>query len=581
MVHWQMRRDRASRRRDDVVVLRGIVDKVSAMLAYWDSEQRCRFANRAYERWFGVTPESLIGKHISELLGPIYPLNKPYIEGALRGEPQEFEREIPDPQGGPSRHSLANYIPDVVDGVVRGFYVLVTDISDVKRSEMEQTVLAETGSLLASSLNYKKTLAMIPELITPRVADMCIIDMFDDDAKLERLTVKHADPTKAELAEALARLPLDPQHTLGARARETREPQLLENITPEFIEAMAQNAEHARLLRELGPRSALVVPLLAPDTVLGVMMLLATRPHRYDKRHIALATEIARRAALAIQNARLYEAEQRATRARDEVLGIVAHDVRAPLHSIQLAAEVVQRRLANIDDEHGARHVTAILRAVERANRLIQDLLDVSRIEAGALALAHEIVVPATLVHELVRGQQHLAEEASVEIRVAVDAAPPNVLADPHRLLQVLENLVGNALKFTPRGGSVTIAVSERERDVLFSVTDTGPGIPADQLPHVFDRYWQANRTQRRGAGLGLPICKGIIEGHGGQLWVESTPGAGSTFFFTLPRVPSRVAPVARPDDDDHAPSDPTVRAVLAPARSADGSVTRGQNHGA
>src|SRR5688572_5044940 len=116
--------------------MRTIVDSISAMLAYWDSSLRCRFANRAYERWFGVSPESLIGKHIGELLGPLYPLNLPYIEGALRGEPQEFEREIPDPAGGPSRHSLASYIPDVADGVVRGFFVLVTDVSAIKRAEL-------------------------------------------------------------------------------------------------------------------------------------------------------------------------------------------------------------------------------------------------------------------------------------------------------------------------------------------------------------------------------------------------------------------------------------------------------------
>jgi signal transduction histidine kinase len=168
----------------------------------------------------------------------------------------------------------------------------------------------------------------------------------------------------------------------------------------------------------------------------------------------------------------------------------------------------------------------------------------------------HEVVVPASIVDELVRGHQHLAEEASVEIRLAVDAGLPAVLADPHRLLQVLENLVGNALKFTPRGGAITIAASERERDVLFSVSDTGSGIPADHLPHVFDRYWQANRTERRGAGLGLPICKGIVEGHGGQLRVESTSGTGTTVFFTLPRAPSHVGAVNRPADDDQAPPD-------------------------
>lgn len=122
--------------RSEGALIRALVDMVPAMLAYWDTAQRCRFANRAYLRWFGVSPESLIGTHIRELLGPLYELNLPYIEGALRGEAQDFEREIPDPAGGPPRHSLASYVPDVVDGVVRGFFVLVSDISAVKRVEL-------------------------------------------------------------------------------------------------------------------------------------------------------------------------------------------------------------------------------------------------------------------------------------------------------------------------------------------------------------------------------------------------------------------------------------------------------------
>src|SRR5689334_3799177 len=122
--------------RSQDVLLRRLADRIPAMLAYWDADQRCCYANRAYERWFGVSPESLIGKHLSELLGPLYPLNLPYIERALRGEPQEFEREIPDPAGGPPRHSLASYIPDAVDGIVRGFFVIVTDISGIKRAEL-------------------------------------------------------------------------------------------------------------------------------------------------------------------------------------------------------------------------------------------------------------------------------------------------------------------------------------------------------------------------------------------------------------------------------------------------------------
>jgi PAS domain S-box-containing protein len=134
-------------------LVRSLVDHLSSMVAYWDSSSRCRFANRAYERWFGVTPESLIGKHISELLGPLYEMNRPHIEAALRGESQEFEREIPDPSGGPARHSLAHYIPDVVDGAVRGFFVLVTDVSALKRTE---------AALRESELRFRLTFDEAP-----------------------------------------------------------------------------------------------------------------------------------------------------------------------------------------------------------------------------------------------------------------------------------------------------------------------------------------------------------------------------------------------------------------------------------
>ena len=648
-------------------LLQNTVDKIPAMLAYWDAEQRCRFANRAYERWFGVSPEELIGKHIRDLLGPIYELNLPYIEGALRGEPQEFEREIPDPAGGPSRHSLANYIPDVVDGVVRGFYVLVTDISAIKRAElalkesearfagiialssdaiisidedqriilfnagaekifghakaeiigrdlgellpermrephrrhiaafmagdepsrqvgarssiiigvrkngdefpaeaaiskleiggakvltvalrditerrrteMEQTILAEAGVVLASSLNYRQTLDSIAKLIVRYAADICVVDMIEADAKVERLTVAHADPTKASACEALARLSLDQSHTLARSAFETRQPQIFDDITPEFLASAAQNEEHLRALRELGPRSALVVPLVSADAVIGALVLGSTRPNRYGPRDIGLATELARRAALAIENARLYEAEQRATRARDEVLGIVAHDVRAPLNAIYLGAQLLARKLAKVGQTSGVEDVDSIVRSVKRANCLIEDLLDVSRIDAGVLALSRSAVAVKSVLADLLGSQRLLASAASIDLQLEIDDNLPEVWADRDRLLQVLENLVGNALKFTPAGGRITIAAVRRKGEVMVSVADTGAGIAHENLSLIFDRFWQAERAERRGAGLGLPICKGIIERHGGRIWVDSTPGHGSTFCFTLPAM--------------------------------------------
>lgn len=171
--------------------------------------------------------------------------------------------------------------------------------------------------------------------------------------------------------------------------------------------------------------------------------------------------------------------------------------------------------------------------------RLIQDLLDVSRIESGTLAVEHTRIGLAQLVVECVEAQRSLAASADLELRVDLPRELPEVLGDRDRLLQVLENLIGNAIKFTGPGGRIGVGASATAGEVLLWVSDTGPGIAAEDLPRVFDRFWQAQKAGRRGAGLGLPIVKGIVEAHGGRVWVESTLGQGSTFLFTIPVVPS------------------------------------------
>ena len=660
---------------DGALLRSAVVDKISAMLAYWDSDLRCRFANRAYEQWFGVSPEALIGKHIRELLGPLYQLNLPYIEGALRGEPQEFERVIPSPTGGPPRYSLANYIPDITEDVVHGFFVLVTDISEVKRAglalkesearfsgiisisadaiisvdesqritifnegaekifgyakaevigrdlsmllpprmheahrrhvaafgageamsrpmgaphmtivglrknrdefpaeasiskldagrktlltialrditerrrtEMEQKVLAEAGSVLAQSLNYKQTLTTIAELVVRHIGDMCIVDMIEEDARIQRLTVAHADPTKAAACEVLTQLSLETSHLLGGAPLETRQALVFDDINPEFLEATAQNEDQRGMLREIAPRSAIVVPLLSADRVLGDLVLASSRPHRYGPHDLGLLTELARRASLAIENARLYADAQHAARARDDMMAIVAHDVRSPLHAIRLAAQLLERKLAKAGIVEGQSNLENILISVGRANRLIEDLLDITRIESETMALSCSLLVPMSVVIEGVESHRLTAAAASIELQIEITEELPAIWADRHRLLQVLENLIGNAIKFTPEGGRVTVAATRRPREVLFSVADTGTGIPPQSLPHVFDRFWQAERAERHGAGLGLPICKGIVEAHGGRIWVESTLDRGSTFFFTIPTA-AGAAPLHR-----------------------------------
>ena len=251
----------------------------------------------------------------------------------------------------------------------------------------------------------------------------------------------------------------------------------------------------------------------------------------------AAAEEAQRRtAALAEENARLFHEAQHATRARDEMLGVVAHDLRNPLNTIVMGASTMLEMLPE-QPPLLRNHAQIVRRAADRMNRLIQDLLDVRRIESGRLSIDPRPVTVALLVDETLEMLRPHAVAASLEL--VTDLAPelPRVLADSGRILQVFSNLVGNAIKFTPAGGRITISAMRHENEVRFEIADTGPGIPAEQLPHVFGQFWQANRGDRRGIGLGLAIAKGIVEAHGGLIWVESQVGEGSRFYFTLPLV--------------------------------------------
>jgi signal transduction histidine kinase len=248
---------------------------------------------------------------------------------------------------------------------------------------------------------------------------------------------------------------------------------------------------------------------------------------------LRLALELAHDAALAIDNARLYRLAQRAIQVRDEVLAIVAHDLRNPLSMILMEARMLQRGIQ--PERRSQQPGQQIEGAANRMNRLIEDLLDVTRVEAGQMIVDRARLGAAPVASEAAGAQESLASAASLQLRLELSPDLPPIDADRDRLLQVFENLIGNAIKFTPPGGVITVGASAQDGAVRFWVRDTGPGIAPDQQAHLFDRFWQGRAARRAGAGLGLPIVKGIVEAHGGRVWVESAAAEGSTFLFTIP----------------------------------------------
>jgi PAS domain S-box-containing protein len=235
---------------------------------------------------------------------------------------------------------------------------------------------------------------------------------------------------------------------------------------------------------------------------------------------------------LALEREARIQAEH-ATRARDDILAIVAHDLRNPMQTILTAATMI--KLRGKDEDSRNHNVSLIQRSIKEMERQISDLLDVARIEGGSLAIRQERVDVRALISETLELFGPQAHEKEIKITGEIPANLQALSGDRDRLVQVLSNLIGNALKFTTAGGRISLRAGALEGAVQISVEDSGTGISAAHLPHVFDRYWQVDRLSRNGAGLGLPICKGIVEAHGGRIWVESAVGRGTTFHFTVP----------------------------------------------
>jgi len=525
---------------------RGIISIAADAIISIDEEQRIVLYNEGAREIFGWSQEDVIGKPLDLLLPERFrSVHREHVRRFAAGHISSRRMGEGRPAIAGLRKSGEEFpaqaaISKLELGGRRLFTVILRDISESKRIENEQRLLSRVGATMAETLDYDETVCAVAREMLGSGADWCfVVVRTEDDHGARRLAVACADPVKQETADRLKVFRLDPSRPhLSQAVLETQQPQIMTAVSPEWLRSIAQNEEHRRLLEAVSFVSILEVPLFAHRRFLGGLVLVSSRKdRRYTAKDLPLAEALAHRAALAIENARLYDAAHRAIQARDEMLGVVAHDLRNPLNSIVMQTQLLQRGRKE-GDRRSSEGPEAIRRAAVRMNRLIQDLLDVGRMEAGQLAIHRTGVPSRDLVLEALEVQRPLVSSAGLDLRLDLAPKLPSVFADRDRLLQVLENLLGNSTKFTPHGGAITVGTESREREVLFWVRDTGRGIPPDSLRHVFDRFWQAKKGERRGAGLGLAIARGIIEAHGGRIWIESTVGHGTTCYFTVPVAP-------------------------------------------
>ncbi|WIG93595.1 ATP-binding protein [Myxococcus sp. SDU36] len=525
-----------------------------------DATGRVLVCSQAGAKTVGRLPQELEGRHWGELGFPPEELARLETARARVMRIQDTcELEAPwATQTGLRRHALvlsplpsedgepccvlvtARPLTDAEAVFSRAMELELAARAEVEQAERRRSFLYQAmTTLFTHPPDPQGMYTLLAHLAVPDVADWCLVDALEQGPWVTRVAAACLDPTQQERAGALpTRIELRDDAPVGLlRVLRTGEPELVPAVTDSLLRAAVAEPAHPALLRLLQARSYMIVPLRARGHTLGAVTFVSSGSgRRYGPDDLALAEDLCLRASLAIDNARLVGESRRAARAREDLLAVVSHDLKNPLGVVQLGAALLLRGAgAKPGGESVAKQATRIQDATERMSRLISDLLDWGRLEAGGLPLEWGEHGVAGLLTEALDSVRPLAEAKGLHLSVELPAADVRVRCDKVRVLQVLGNLLGNAVKFTTGGGHLTLGARQRGGEVSVYVRDTGSGIAPDALPHIFDRYWQARDAASRGTGLGLAIAKGLVEAHGGGIQAESTLGEGSVFTFTLP----------------------------------------------
>jgi signal transduction histidine kinase len=413
--------------------------------------------------------------------------------------------------------------------------------------EHELRFLADASAILSSSLDYQKTMRALARLAVPIFGDYCAVDVLRDDGTFERVDLVVDDPARAELADRLRKFaPTRAVHGPAMEAIESGKPVIENDASPAKGRRSAQSAEHLELIRQWGTRSFMMVPLRARGRSLGLFTVGSFSGRQYGDRDLTLAENVAARAALALDNALLYRDAQDANRLKEDFLATLSHELRTPLNA--LLGWIHMLKMPNADEATKKRAVESIERNARAQAVLINDLLDVSRVVSGKLHLEQKPVDLSAVALAAIDAVRPAARARDLELNVAIGSITRDVWGDPDRLQQIVWNVLSNAVKFTPAGGRIDLALEETGGAVQISITDTGVGIAPAFLPHVFERFRQADSSTTRaqsGLGLGLSIVRNLVDLHGGTVTAASRGlGQGATFTVTLP---TRRPDVARP----------------------------------
>ena len=547
--------------------MRDVTEQVSAERALRESEAKLRLLadtipqlawmahpdghiywyNRRWHEYTGTTAEQMEGWGWQTVHDPntLPSVLRRWTDSIASGEP--FDMVFPlRGADGVFRPFLTRVNP-LRDGESRiiHWFGTNTDISEQKRAEENAHFLARASATLAGLVDYESTLQKVAHLAVPVFADWCTVDMLSEDGTLRRVAVSHVQPDKVQLAHELhRRFPPDPTAPQGVwNVLRSGESEFVAEIVDDLLVTLANDADLLAILRELGLKSYMAVPLSVRGKVLGVITFIAAESgRRYNIDDLAVTEDLAQRAAVAIDNARLYQEVREANRRKDEFLAVLGHELRNPLAPISNALYVLKRRKGDADIVEQAREIME--RQVHHMVRLVDDLLDVSRIVRGKVELRRDPVDLAAVISRAVETSQPLIDAEGHELTVLLPPEPLLVVGDLVRLAQAVSNLLNNAARYTERGGKIQVEGRREGGKAILRVRDTGIGIAAEMLPQIWEIFVQAERrtkSSQGGMGVGLALVKGLVELHGGTVEAYSEGlGKGSDFTIRLPLMLSK-----------------------------------------
>jgi PAS domain S-box-containing protein len=529
-------------------VLAGIATISADAIICINESQRITFFNEGAERIFGYRSDEIIGQPIETLIPARFREThsshvRNFGQSAAKARRMGERNEISGVRKNGEEFPAEAAISRLEKHGKEIYSILLRDITVRRRAEQSQRFLAEASERLSSSLGVEDTMRSLAQLAVPVLGDASIVTAYHDGA-FHGLAIAHVDPMQA----SLLRLRREEVQLEAYGSRPVAE--VIRTGKPLFIpDVSAADGRLAAFVRDAGQifsdrpiAAALCLPLIARGQLLGVIELY-TRERHLDAADMTLAEDMSRHAALALDNARLYEQVMLGSRARDDIIGIVSHDLRNPVNAVKMLTGAILGAARDIALPPDVVEYSAIIRqASEQMDSLIRDLLDVTRVEAGRMNVEASATDLEDLLTDALLTLDPVARAKQIALRLTTEQSLPLVEADRERIRQALSNLIGNSVKFSPPGSTIVLRAARVDGEVVVSVKDQGPGMTSEQLSHAFDRFWQSRRTDREGAGLGLTITRGIIEAHGGRIWAESDTGKGSTFHFTLPLAAATTA---------------------------------------